>query len=125
MIDPIAQLLTIVANARMSRLAKTKVPYSKFKESILEILKTEGFIDSYKVKEAERSIDINMSQSCRPFEKIKMISKPGKKMYAKAKSIPVSKGGYGLIIMSTPQGVLTGEKARKTGVGGEIICEVF
>ncbi len=120
--DTIADLITRISNARGAGRKNLSVPFSKIKLGILEVLKEEGYVGSYQSQ--DKQILIDLEQSGREFEKIRRVSRPGRRVYVKSKNIPKPKG-YGLVIVSTPQGVLSGSKAKKAGLGGEIICEVF
>ena len=120
--DTIADLLTRVSYAQMAGRKSLVVPLSKIKTGILQVLKEEGYIGNFKTEEKEISIDLE--GSTKMFEKIRRVSRPGRRSYVKSKNIPKPRG-YGMVIVSTPMGVLSGAKAKKAGVGGELICEVF
>jgi len=124
--DPIADYLTRIRNALMARKHQTICPHSKVKEEISKLLKAEGYIVDYKVninakKFKELEIDLD------PEKKItlKRVSKPGRPMYSKAKSLPRVLNGYGIAIISTPKGLMTNKEARKHNLGGEILCEIY
>jgi len=125
MIDPIADLFTRLNNAKLAGRTIVVIPYSKYKVLILQVLKDEGFIDSFSENKTNREILVQFSPKSRHFERIKVISKPSSKIYAKRNRIPRSKGGFGTVLVSTPKGVMTDTKARRAGVGGEIVCEVY
>jgi len=125
MTDTISDLIIRVSNARMAGLKSVYIPYSTAKEALLKVLKSEGYVGNIVSDKEKRSILVDLSQTLKAFEKIKRVSKPGKRVYVKNKNIPYPKGGYGIVILSTPLGILSGNKARRVGVGGEIICEVF
>ena len=120
--DTIADLLVRVSNAQKAGRKSLVVPFSKIKMGILKVLKEEGYVGSFKSEEKEISIDLEGSSKL--FEKIRRVSRPGRRTYVKSKNIPRPRG-YGMVIVSTPMGVLSGSKAKKAGVGGELICEVF
>lgn len=120
--DTISDLLTRISNAKNAGKASLSLPYSKIKMGILEVLKTEGYIGTY--SKQEHNISIDLSGSSKDFTKIRRLSRPGRREYVKSKNIPFPKG-YGLVILSTPQGVLSGRNAKKSGTGGELICEVY
>ena len=122
--DTIADLFVRISNAQAASLKKTYIPYSNVKEALLVVLKKAGYIADFKADKEARSLVVELATG-KKFEKIRRVSKPGRRMYTNCKSIPRPKGGYGIVIMSTPIGVLSGEKARQAGVGGEIICEVY
>jgi len=124
--DPIADLLTRIRNAVSARQTKTVAPYSKLKVALLEVMKKQKFIKAYKVVKngqfQEIEIDFNPE-----FEtlNLKRISKPGQRIYLKRGDIRPVLNGYGISILSTPRGLMTGSEARKEGVGGEYLCEIW
>ncbi|MFH1855510.1 MAG: 30S ribosomal protein S8 [bacterium] len=120
--DTISDLLTRISNAKNAGKASLNLPYSKIKMGILEVLKTEGYIGTY--SKQELSISIDLTGASKDFTKIRRLSRPGRREYVKSKNITFPKG-YGLVILSTPQGVLSGRNAKKSGTGGELICEVY
>jgi len=125
MTNPIADLFTRISNAKLAKNEEVIIPYSGYKMMILNVLKKEGFIGSIKEDKQSGIIKAIFGETGRQFEKIKVISKPSSKIYAKKNKIPRSKGGYGVVILSTPKGVMTDKEARRNGVGGEIVCEVY
>ncbi|MBN2087284.1 30S ribosomal protein S8 [Candidatus Peregrinibacteria bacterium] len=124
--DPIADLLTRIRNAARVQHEKTLAPYSKLKVSILDVLKKKNFIEGYKVVKSGTfsEIEIKMNNSLQTLT-LKRVSKPGQRIYLKKDEIKPVLRGYGISIISTPKGVMTGEEALKSGVGGEFICEVY
>lgn len=130
MTDPIADMLTRIRNANSAGHKTVEVPASKIKKSIAEILKEEGYINGFEVKEDGKQgvIDIEMKygpENEKVITGIKKISKPGLKVYAKANEVPKVLGGLGIAIISTSNGVISDKKARELGVGGEVICYVW
>ena len=130
MTDPIADMLTRIRNANSAGHKTVEVPASKIKKSIAEILKDEGYINGFEVKEDGKQgvIDIEMKygpENEKVITGIKKISKPGLKVYAKANEVPRVLGGLGIAIISTSYGVISDKKARELGVGGEVICYVW
>lgn len=130
MTDPIADMLTRIRNANSAGHKMVEVPASKIKKSIAEILKEEGYINGFEVKEDGKQgvIDIEMKygpENEKVITGIKKISKPGLKVYAKANEVPKVLGGLGIAIISTSNGVISDKKARELGVGGEVICYVW
>ena len=130
MTDPIADMLTRNRNANSAGHKTVEVPASKIKKSIAEILKDEGYINGFEVKEDGKQgvIDIEMKygpENEKVITGIKKISKPGLKVYAKASEVPSVLGGLGIAIISTSNGVISDKKARELGVGGEVICYVW
>lgn len=125
MTDPIADLLTRVRNAQMARHSKVRVPYSTFKEDILGVLEKRGFIIKVKkdttTKFPELVIEIDPTKKIN----LKRVSKPGQRIYITKDEIKKVLNGYGIALISTSKGVLSGEEARREGVGGELICEIY
>ena len=128
--DPIGDMLTRIRNGQMRSLNKIEIPFSNFRSKILEVLKREGYIINYEITTNEKKIK-NIFVKLKYFEgqpvirEIKRISKPGRRVYSRATSIPKVMNGLGLAILSTPKGVMSDSEARKNNVGGEILCEVF
>ena len=128
--DPIADMLTRIRNAVMARHDFVLLPSSKIKLSIAKILKAEGFINDYEVLK-DRSyrmikIQLRYSNKNEPvISGLERISKPGLRVYCRKGEIPRVYGGLGVAILSTSQGVMTGQQAWKKGLGGEILCYVW
>ncbi|MBD1172493.1 30S ribosomal protein S8, partial [Pelagibacterales bacterium SAG-MED05] len=106
------------------------IPSSNFRKNILKILKNEGYIKDYYIEKSENnkvSLKINLKyyEGDPVIKEIKRISKPGRRVYSRATSIPKVMNGLGLAILSTPKGVMSDSEARKNNIGGEIICRVF
>ncbi len=135
MTDPIADMLTRIRNAAMAGHAQVEMPSSKMKVAIARILKEEGYIEGYQVVQGERpshkTLRIRLKyvgerRHRRPvITGLERVSKPGRRVYAGKKELPWVKSGLGIAIVSTPKGVMTAERARKLGVGGEVICKVW
>ena len=130
MTDPIADMLTRIRNAINRRHASVDIPHSKMKESIARILQDEGFIQRYELVPDGRfqalRVHLKYAEGRRPvLTHLKRLSTPGRRLYAGAAQIPRALGGMGVVIVSTPRGVLTGTRARRENVGGELICEVW
>ena len=128
--DPIGDMITRIRNAQMRSLVKVEMPASSFKGKILEVLKREGFILNYTLGQTEEKkskflIDLKYSSGSPVINNIERISKPGRRFYSSAQSIPKIQNGLGIAIVSTSKGVMTDTEARKAKVGGEIICKVF
>ena len=128
--DPIADMLTRVRNAIQARHPKVDVPASKLKTEIARILKEEGYIANFKVAEegAKRTIKIYLkygNNNSPVISAIERVSCPGCRVYVNRNEIPRVLGGLGINILTTPKGVCSGKQARKDGVGGEVICEVY
>ena len=128
--DPIGDMFTRLRNGQMRSLTSVNIPSSNFRRNILEILKIEGFIKDYYIEKSENN-KINLKVNLKYYEgnpvikEIKRISKPGRRVYSRATSIPRVMNGLGLAIISTPKGVMSDTEARKNNIGGEIICRLF
>jgi len=128
--DPIGDMFSRIRNAQMRLLNSIDIPSSNFRKNILKILKEEGYIKDYYIEKSENN-KINLKINLKYYEgdpvikEIKRISKPGRRVYSRANSIPKVMNGLGLAILSTPKGVMTDANAKKNNVGGEIICKVF
>ena len=133
--DPIADMLTRVRNAVMAGHSVTAMPSSKIKANIAKILKEEGFIKSYQVVDGERPgqqvLRIRLKYVGERRDRrsvltgLERVSRPGRRIYTGKRDIPWVLSGMGIAILSTPKGVMTGQQARKLGVGGEIICKIW
>jgi small subunit ribosomal protein S8 len=128
--DPIGDMITRIRNAQMRALQSVIIPSSKFREKILEILKQEGYINNYKVQADKKNknsllVDLKYFNGTPVIKEIKRVSKPGRRIYAKADSISKIQNGLGLAIVSTSIGIMSDNDARQKNVGGEIICRVF
>ncbi len=126
--DPIGDMLARIKNAQVRNHSKVSLPSSKFKSKIADVLKAEGYIIDYKINDDKKpSIEINLKyNSGNPvINTIERISKPGRRIFSSASSLPKINNGLGIAIISTPQGVMTDIDARKKKLGGEIICKVF
>ena len=132
MTDPIADMLTRIRNGVRARLPKIDVPASKLKEEIARILKNEGYIANFRVVEdghgGQGAIRIFLKYGPgweRVITEVQRVSRPGRRIYCGKGEIPRVYGGLGINILSTSRGVMTGRQAAKTGVGGEILCNVW
>lgn len=133
--DPIADMLTRIRNAVMIGHTAVAMPNSRIKAAIAEILKSEGFIESYKVVDGEATphkvLRLRLKYVGLRRERksvitgLERVSKPGRRIYAKTSEIPWVLSGIGIAILSTPKGVMTGARARQLGVGGEVLCKVW
>ena len=128
--DPIGDMITRIRNAQLRALNNVKIPSSKFRAKILDILKQEGYISNYKVlMEAKNKtifvVDLKYHNGSPVIKEIKRVSKPGRRIYAKADSISKIQNGLGLAIVSTSMGIMSDNDARIKNIGGEIICRVF
>jgi len=130
MTDSIADFLTRIRNALATNHEVVDIPSSKLKVDIAGILKEEGYIDNFKVKEDNKQGILRIylkytEEGTRVITGLKRISKPGRRVYVKGDQIPEAVGGYGINILSTSRGILTGDNARRMNVGGEILCEIW
>jgi small subunit ribosomal protein S8 len=131
MTDPVADMLTRLRNAITSHHDRVELPASKLKVEIARILKSEGFIRNYSLVEKDKvqatlRIDLKYSAEGEPvIHGIERVSRPGRRVYRNKQEIPRPLGGLGLAIVSTSKGVLSGEEAAKSGVGGEVLCQVW
>ena len=130
LVDPIGDMLTRIRNGQMRSLNKIDVPFSNFRSKILEVLKKEGYILDHEIIDKEKKIK-SISVKLKYFDgqpvikEIKRISKPGRRVYSRATSIPKVLNGLGLAILSTSKGVMSDVEATKNNLGGEIICRIF
>ena len=129
-VDPIGDMITRIRNAQMRLLNNVRIPGSKFREKILDVLKQEGYIADYKLlsdtnNRGNLSVDLKYNDGLPVIKEIERVSKPGKRIYVRATSIPKIQNGLGLAIISTSIGIMTDNDARSKNVGGEIICKVF
>ena len=127
--DPIGDMLARIKNSLMRNSKTVQLPSSKFKIKIAEVLKSEGFIIDYKILEEDKKskleIILKYSAGNPVISSIERVSKPGRRIFSSAESLPKINNGLGIAIISTPKGVMTDIDARKQKVGGEIICKVF
>lgn len=127
--DPIADMLTRIRNAISVNKPEITLPHSKVKESVAKLLVKSNFLDDVKVEDAPigkvMKVVITNPDSNARITEIVRISKPGRREYASADKIPTVKRGRGVVIVSTSKGMMTGDEAKKQGVGGELICKVY
>ena len=127
--DPIGDMLARIKNAQMRMHKIVKLPSSKFKIKLVEVLKDEGFIIDYKTSENDNKTDMEIylkyNYGNPVINTIERVSRPGRRIFSSAQSLPKINNGLGIAIISTPKGVMSDINARKQKVGGEIICKVF
>lgn len=127
--DPISDMLTRVRNAIAVNKNEVSMPYSKAKHSVADLLASNKFIDSVKADgegiDKKLHIKINDNAKNASITEITRLSRPGRRMYVRSKDIPTVKNGRGIVIVSTSKGIMTGDKAKKEQVGGELICKVY
>ena len=128
MSDPIADMLTRIRNAQSVEKPVVSMPSSKLKVAIAQVLKDEGYIDSFAVKsegvKSELEISLKYYAGRPVIERIERVSRPGLRVYRGREAIPQVRNGLGVAIVTTPKGVMTDRKARANGVGGEVLCYV-
>ena len=129
-VDPVGDMLTRIRNAQMRTLNTVLIPSSKFRAKILEVLKQEGYISDYKITSDAKNkgsllVGLKYNNGLPVIKEIKRVSKPGRRIYAKADSISKIQNGLGLAIVSTSKGIMSDNDARTKNIGGEIICRVF
>tara|TARA_B100000676_G_scaffold298237_1_gene340943 strand:- start:3359 stop:3745 length:387 start_codon:yes stop_codon:yes gene_type:complete len=125
--DTMADMLTRIRNAQMAEKVQVEIPASKAKEAVAKVLKDEGFIADYKISDDKKpvmTVELKYFEGNPVIETIKRVSRPGLRVYKAAGEIPKVKGGLGIMIVSTNQGIISDRAARKANVGGELICEV-
>jgi len=128
MTDPISDMLTRIRNAQRALLPNVVVPHSRIKESIAQILRTEGYVADVAVEgKAAKSIKLKLKYEGKKsvIEGMRRVSRPGLRHYVGATEIPRIRGGLGVAVISTPEGVMTGNQARKKNLGGEVLCYVW
>ena len=127
--DPIGDMIARIKNAQLRNHKKVQLPSSKFKVKIAEVLKSEGYIIDYKVYQESNKpyleISLKYNSGNPVISSIQRVSKPGRRIFSRAESMPKINNGLGIAIVSTPKGVMTDIDARKQKIGGEIICKVF
>ena len=128
--DPIADMITRIRNAQLRTLKTVTIPNSKFRARILDVLKDEGYISDYKFIADTKSkgsllVDLKYNNGLPVIREITRVSKPGRRIYTKADSIPKIQSGLGIAIVSTSMGIMSDNDARSKNIGGEIICRVF
>ena len=128
--DPIGDLITRIRNAALRNKPKISTPGSKLRLSVLEVLKTEGYIRDYatvdhKDGRSEIEIELKYFDGAPVIREIDRVSKPGRRVYVSVKALPRINNGLGIAIVSTPKGVMADHAARDANVGGEVLCTVF
>jgi len=126
--DPISDMLTRIRNAHRALLPDVDVPHSRMKESIAGILKKEGYISDYTIEgQPRRTIKLKLKYQGKKgvIEGLRRVSTPGLRRYVGAREIPRVRGGLGVTVMSTSEGIMTGMQARKKNLGGEVVCYVW
>jgi small subunit ribosomal protein S8 len=130
MTDPIADMLTRIRNSAMAKKETVDMPASNLKVEIAKVLKAEGYISAYKLLKDDKQGILNVAlkydeNKVNVIEGIKRVSKPGSRVYVKTDAVPKVINGYGIAILSTSKGLMVDREARKSKVGGEILCNVW
>ena len=127
--DPIGDMIARIKNAQDRSHKKVELPSSNFKSKIADILKNEGFIKDFKVSNNEKknilSLELKYHSGSPVINNFERVSKPGRRIFSSADSLPKINHGLGIAILSTPKGVMSDTEARKNNIGGEVICRVF
>jgi small subunit ribosomal protein S8 len=127
--DPVSDMLTRIRNAIAVNKTEVKMPFSKIKQNVAELLNKNGFIDGVSVNgegiEKSLIININAKNTNARITEIHRVSRPGKRLYTTVDKIPTIKQGRGIVIISTSKGLMTGDEAKKSRIGGELICKVY
>ena len=127
--DPIADMLTMMRNAAVAKLAEIDVPASKIKRRIIEIFKEHGYIEDFEFVEDNRQgilkIKLRYIEDEPVFKEIKKVSKPGRRHYVSLDSVPNVKRGMGIAVISTSKGIMTNKQAKEQGIGGEYLCYIY
>ncbi len=128
--DPISDMLTRIRNGLAARHSKVDIPGSKVKIELARILKEEGYVSNYRVANDDRKQVLKVYLKYRPDRKpvitrLSRVSKPSRRVYVDARSVPQVIGGLGVCVLTTSQGVMTGKQAQEKGVGGEVLCTVY
>lgn len=129
MTDPIADMIIRIKNGYLARKKIVSIPYSKMNKAITDILVKENYLSNYAVtgESPFQSLDVELRYVGKlpSVTDVKRESKPGRRVYSSVQKMPRALGGYGIVIMSTNKGVMTQKEARKTGVGGEVLCSIW
>ena len=128
--DPIADMLTRIRNGLLARHTKVDIPGSKVKIELARILKEEGYVANYRVANDDNKQVLKVYLKYRTDRKpvitrLERVSKPSRRVYVDSRSVPKVIGGMGVAVLTTSKGVMTGQKARERGVGGEVLCTVY
>lgn len=128
--DPLGDMLTRIRNGQKARMDVVACPDSKLRRSVLDVLKREGYIRGYTQKKDERglahlAIELKYDAGQAVIQMVQRVSKPGRRIYSGSKSLPRVANGLGVVVVSTPNGVMADYEAREQNVGGEVLCQVF
>ncbi len=133
MTDPIADMLTRIRNAALARHDRVSLPASRLKRTIADVLKSEGYVAEVAVESADETtvtdtltLTLKYGRDRAPaIEGIRRVSRPGRRIYVRAQEIPKVRSGLGISVLSTSRGIMSDRQARKAGVGGELLCEIW
>tara|TARA_R110001592_G_scaffold27763_28_gene103009 strand:- start:4189 stop:4587 length:399 start_codon:yes stop_codon:yes gene_type:complete len=130
MSDPLGDMLTRLRNGQQAGKEIVECPFSRLRENVCNVLKDEGFIRGYTIEEREGNkkylqIQLKYAEGRGVIRQIDRVSKPGRRVYSSVKSMPRFYNGLGVLVVSTPQGIMADHKARAANVGGEVLCQVF
>ena len=130
MSDPLGDMLTRIRNAQGRKKSTVRVPASKMHGRVLEVLKNEGYIRSYareetKPNQADFVVELKYAEGEPAIQQVSRVSKPGRRVYSSVKELPRVANGLGILVVSTPKGVMSDADAREANVGGEVLCTVF
>lgn len=130
MSDPLGDMLTRIRNGQQAMKSDIECPFSKLRANVCEVLKDEGFIRDFKVNDGENNkktltIYLKYAEGRGAIRQIDRVSKPGRRTYSGSKNMPRFYNGLGVMVVSTPKGVMSDHKARAANVGGEVLCQVF
>ncbi len=128
--DPLGDMLTRIRNGQMAGKSEIEVLYSKLHIRVLDVLQDEGFVRGYREEDKGNNkkaliIELKYAEGTGVIREIARVSKPGRRVYKKTGDMPLFYNGLGVLVVSTPQGVMTDHKARKAKIGGEVLCQVF
>ncbi|MDC0947915.1 30S ribosomal protein S8 [Gammaproteobacteria bacterium] len=127
--DPIADMLTRIRNGLQVHMTEVVMPSSKVKKAVCEVLQHEGYITGFSENANDNkpvlTVALKYHQGQPVIREIKRVSRPGRRRYVKSDDVPSVLGGYGIAVVSTSKGMMTGQQARKDGVGGEFVCSVY
>jgi small subunit ribosomal protein S8 len=130
MSDPLGDMLSRIRNGQMANKSVIECPFAKLRENVCKVLVDEGFIRGYKIVEQDNNkkalhIELKYSEGRGVIRKIDRVSKPGRRVYTSMKDMPRFYNGLGVLVVSTPRGVMADHQARAANVGGEVLCQVF
>lgn len=123
--DPLSDLLTRIKNGYMAGKADVIVPWSRLKQTVADVLVREGYLGQAKVENGILNLKLKYDQKTPALTEVKRVSRPSLRVYVRKSELPRVLGGLGTAVVSTPAGIMTAKEARKKGLGGEVICEIW